>query len=236
LYEKRELGGWLIEAAVPEFKADFRNLLSYLITQIEKLGVNVVAKEATLEDIEGGGFDAIIVATGSSPVVPRIHGIDRPFVLQAVNVLAGTKTRENVIVVGGGAVGCDTALYLAEHGKRVTVIEMRDAIATDLSGGLSAQGGFWERFKRTNHKVHLDTRLEEVADNGIIVSDGRGRTLELPCDTLVLAVGMKPNDQLASALEKANLEFFLAGDCIQPRNLYEAIHEGNTAANMVGRY
>lgn len=231
LYEKRKLGGWLIEASVPEFKADFRNLLSYQYNQIRKFGVNIIEKEATIDNLSGNHFEAIIVATGSTPAIPRVRGTEKSIVLQAVAVLGGARTGQNIIVVGGGSVGCETALYLAEQGKRVTLIEMRDAIATDFDS--STRGGFFEKVRSTDLEICVNTKLEEITDGGIIASDRSGRLIEFQCESVILAVGMRANDGLIKALENSNLEFTPVGDCVEPRSLYDAVHEGHTAGRCL---
>ena len=85
LFEKRALGGYLHEASYPEFKADIRDALKYLVTQVNKHGVKVVEKEAALEDLKG--FDAVIVAAGTTPAGLRVPGADRPEVSIAVDAL-----------------------------------------------------------------------------------------------------------------------------------------------------
>lgn len=231
LYEKRKMGGWLIEASIPDFKADFRNLTAYLVTQLTKLGVSIVNQEASAEDIAKGGFDAIIVATGSKPIVPRVRGIDKPIVIQAVDVLAGAKTGENIIVVGGGYIGCETALYLCEQGKKVTIVEMLPSIAADMDRHVVL--AFFERLNKTKYQICVNTRLEEITGNGIVASDKNGTFVEIKGDTVVLALGMEPNDKFSKELEKTNIEFIRVGDCVEPRHIHDAMHEGYAAAQCI---
>ena len=113
LYEKRELGGALLEASIPDFKApDLKPLVAYLKTQVVKTGVEVIAKEATLADLTGGAYDAVIVAAGATALgLEGIPGIDDPKVVSAAQVLHGEVTLGGrVAVIGGGIVGTEVGL------------------------------------------------------------------------------------------------------------------------------
>ena len=125
LYEKQEkLGGYLVEALVPRFKNDLVRLRDYLITQLKKAGVKEILKtEATAEMLEKEGFDAVVVATGSKPLIPKVRGIDTLSVTTGVDVMRGKRIGQNITVIGGGLVGCETALFLAEAGKNVRIVE-----------------------------------------------------------------------------------------------------------------
>ena len=101
LYEKRKLGGALIEASVPEFKADRRGLLSNLSTQVKKAGVKVIESEATAQAMKSGDFDVVIVATGASPIVPEVKGVDKPFVVGALDVSSWSQNRKGCHCSGG---------------------------------------------------------------------------------------------------------------------------------------
>ena len=133
LFEKRKLGGVLNEASIPEFKADLRPLITYFVTQMEKLKIKVIKKEATLDTIKAGGFDAVIVATGASPLIPNVPGIDNPIVCGALEVLNGKKKLgQKVIIIGGGMVGTEVGLLLAEKGKEIVFVEMLDEFMNGL--------------------------------------------------------------------------------------------------------
>ncbi len=133
LYEKRDLGGAMIEAAVPEFKADIRRLVDYYKVQLEKLKVRVVKEDATVETIKEGGFDAAIVAVGAALKKPDVPGIDKPCVTDVLAVLGGeAHVGQKVLVVGGGVSGVEVGLFLAEQGKEVTFVEMLDEFMCGL--------------------------------------------------------------------------------------------------------
>ena len=99
LFEKRKLGGMLIEASVPEFKDELRRLVDYLSVQVRKTGVEVNNNEATVQTIKDGKLDAVIVATGATPWSSDVPGVNRPWVVGALVILRGAKTGRNVSVV-----------------------------------------------------------------------------------------------------------------------------------------
>ena len=133
IFEEKPIdGGLLNEAAAPEFKADIRPLMKYQATQIKKLGIPVIRKRAEMADLED--YDAVICATGSTPIIPRIPGVDKPIAVDCLSAINGAKpVGERVIVIGGGLVGSETALDLAENGHKVTLVEMQPQIMNGVA-------------------------------------------------------------------------------------------------------
>lgn len=235
LYEKRELGGALIEASVPDFKApDLKPLMSYLSTQMKKLKIKVVRKEATVQDIKKGGYDAAVVATGAAPVLPEnVSGIHRPNVTTALDVLNGkAKLGKKIAVIGGGLVGTEVGLFLAEKGKEVVFVEMLDTFMNGIT--FDEKLVYEERFRNLKPVVYTGKRLEGVGDREITVIDRYGAKTGIPADTVVLASGFKPVRNLVESLRKdASLQVFEVGDCVRPRKIFDAIHEGHLAAKLL---
>ena len=235
LYEKRELGGVLIEASVPEFKApDLKPLITYLSTQIKKLKIKVIHEEATSQAIKNGGFDAVIVATGATPIVPEdVQGITSAKVTSALQVLNGkAKLGQKIAVIGGGIVGTEVGLFLAEQGKEVIFVEMLDTFMNNIT--FDEKIVYEERFENLNVSIHTGKRLESLSDEGITVVDRYGIRTTITADTVVLAAGSRPNRDLIDGLKnESNLQVFEAGDCIKPRKIFDAIHEGHLAAKLL---
>jgi len=236
LYEKRELGGALIEASIPEFKApDLKPLIQYLKTQMKKLKIKVINEEATVQAIQKGGFDAVIVAAGATPLaLADVPGIENAKVTTAVQVLHGkAKVGEKVIVIGGGIVGTEVGLFLAEQGKEVVFVEMLDTFMNNIT--FDEKIVYEERFRNLKTSVHTGKRLERVSNEGITVMDRYGTRTTLTADTVVLAAGFRPNRELIDGLkDDPNLQVFEAGDCVRPRKIFDAIHDGHLAAKLLG--
>jgi NADPH-dependent 2,4-dienoyl-CoA reductase/sulfur reductase-like enzyme len=219
------LGGQFHIASLPESKEEIRAYLAYLTGQVERLGVRVQLNRAVSpEDLRTLKADAVILAAGGTPVKPAIPGIDRARVMTAWEALVRPdKAGEQVVVIGGGSVGAETAEFLLGQYKDVTLVEMLPEIAGDaekvnrkvLLRSLGEKGA----------KIRILTRAVAILPEGVEVEFAGQREI-LPADTVVLATGVRPNDDLAEALRKTGAEFHQIGDCRQPRKALDAIHEG----------
>jgi 2-enoate reductase len=234
LWEKGDaLGGNLIAAAVPDFKKEFRKLIDYYIFQIKKLGVDIqLGKKATLESIEETGPDVIFIATGSTPVIPEIPGVHEEKVVTAVDLLLGKcKVGESVVVIGGGLVGCETALYLAQKGRRLTVVEILNSIMGDM---YSINRLHMEKLLTDSQvRIMMNTKVLEITDEGIGIVEKEGKREKLRADTIVLATGFEPNDTFSEALKDKVPEIYSLGDCVQPRRVINAVWEGFRFARLI---
>ena len=235
LYEKRELGGALLEASIPEFKApDLKPLISYLRTQTKKLNIRVINEEATAQAVQTGGFDAVIVAAGATPLMLEdVQGITHQKVTSASQVLHGkAKLGQRIAVIGGGIVGTEVGLFLAEQGKEVVFVEMLDTFMNNIT--FDEKLVYEERFRKLKVSIHIGKRLESVSDKGITVVDRYGIRTTISADTVVLAAGFKPNRDLIDSLRKIpKLQVFEVGDCVRPRKIFDAIHDGHLAAKLL---
>ncbi|RLI25020.1 MAG: NADH oxidase [Candidatus Hecatellales archaeon] len=233
LYEKRELGGLLLEASIPEFKKDLRLLLEHMKIQLKKLNVKIVRKEATAELIERSGCEIVIVATGATPLIPNIKGVNRSNVITALDALNGKETGQDIIVVGGGLVGLETALFLAEQGKKVKIVSRRpmEEIGADIEP--LALEVLKRRLNKYDVKIYAGLVVEEITDQGLIAKDMYENRVEINGETIILARGFKPEKRIVSSLREKGLTVYAVGDCVNPRTLYEAIHEGYFAGLKV---
>ena len=224
IYEKNRLGGVLHEASTPDFKADIRAFRDYLITQINKLNIKVVKEEATPTSIKDGGYDVIVVAVGGVPIKPDVPGIDKPIVISALDILNGKKeAKQKVVVVGGGLVGTEIALFLAEQGKDVSIVEMLDEIMKDVA--TTDKLAYSEKIAKANIKIFTGQKLQEVKDNGVVIVSKNGDSTEIEADTVVIAVGFAPQKNIISEFEKnTGIEVYTIGDCVQPGKIFDAIH------------
>ncbi len=230
LYEKgKSLGGHLIEASVPDFKEDLAALLKWYQKQLQDLAVEVkLETEVTESLISRENPDAVIIATGSNPAVPDIPGIRNPNVCTCIDLLLGEKkTGKSAVIIGGGLVGCETALWLAKTGTEVTIIEMLPEL---ISGGIPEP----EMNRRmlldllSLHKVKSITgaALREVTGEGAIVTSVSGEQQIIKAETVVLALGLKTADELYQTLNGKLAHLYASGDCRSPRNIMEAIWDG----------
>jgi len=225
LYEKRDrLGGHLIEGSVPEFKRDVRLLNDYYVTQLRKLGVKTELRQAvTLELVNKMKPEVVIVATGSSSLVPDIPGIGKEQVVTAIDVLLGRKKAgERVVVAGGGLVGCETAVYLAQKGKRVTIVEALEEIISDV---FEANKQYLLKMLAENGvSVLTNTNLVRISEYGAVVENKYHRfEAELKADTIILALGLKPETDLLKALQGKVKELYSVGDCEGPGKIIDAV-------------
>jgi pyruvate/2-oxoglutarate dehydrogenase complex dihydrolipoamide dehydrogenase (E3) component len=129
-------------------------------------------------------------------------------------------------------VGTEVGLFLAEQGKEVVFVEMLDTFMNDIT--FDQKLVYEERFKNLKVSIHTGKRLESVADKGITVVDRYGIRTTIIADTVVLAAGFRPNRDLIDSLKnESNLQVFEVGDCVRPRKIFDAIHEGHLAAKLL---
>lgn len=233
IYEKAsELGGNLIPASRPEFKEDYRDLLEYLRRQVNHAGVEVkLGTAVTTELVTGLKPDAVVVATGSVPAVPAIAGIGKDSVNTAVEVLMGhAQVGETVLVVGGGSVGCETALHLARQGKKVTIIEMLDMVAGDMY--LMNRTHMLKLLDESGVGIITGAAVCEITDRGAVTVRG-GAKNELEADSMVLACGFTPVETLSGTLADIVPEVYTLGDCVRPRKIADAMREGFRRGRMI---
>jgi len=246
LWEKgNALGGNLIPASAPDFKDDYRLLINYLSTQIKKLGVTVeLGKEATPELILSMNSKVIIIATGATSIIPEINGIDKGIekgkVISAVDLLLGKgEVGESVVVIGGGRNGCEAALYLAQQGKKVTIVKRSDSrLPLDMLQGWGITPNpnaidLLRLLDEANVKILLSTNTLEITDTGVVIADAQGERSALEADTIVFSRGMKPNRELQEALQDKLSEVYAIGDCVEPRVVLNAMWEGYRTSRLI---
>lgn len=229
------LGGNLIPAGAHEFKTELSELNAWYQGQLAKLGVQVETGMAlTARDIRDRRPDAVVLATGAAPTVPKVEGIDSPKVIDCVTALTGAELPgRNILVVGGGLVGCETALGYAQAGKKVTILE---ALPDILSAGIPVpeMNESMLRDLLAEAKVTLKTgcRLTKVTDTGAVAAGPDGEEA-LPADHVVLAVGFTSRPSLAAELEGAGMEVYQVGDGSQVGSVMTAIGSAYTVGRKL---
>lgn len=232
LWEKEDgLGGNLIPASVPDFKQDYRRLIDYLTTQIKKVGVTIeLGKEATPELIQAVKPQVVFVATGATPVIPEILGIGKENVVTASDLLLGKKRiGKSVVVVGGGLVGFETALYLKQKGKRIKIVEILESVMRHVF----STSRMYLLKKFSDSEILTNTKVLEVKDEGMVIEDKYGKRNILEADTIVIAAGFQSNRGLYESIKDRCPEIYAIGDCIEPRKVIDAIWEGFRIARLI---
>ena len=239
LWEKTNvLGGNLIPAAAPDFKDDYQLLLEYLRTQMKKLDIDVqLNHEATVEEVQLLGPDIVFVATGAVHDIPDIeglrNGIKSGHVVTAVDALLDVrKIGKTVVIVGGNCMGCETALFLANEDRNVTVVKRAETVAEDLVWGNAVE--LVKLLDDAKVQIMTDSHLVRISETGIDVTGEKSGNRSITADTVVYAGGMKSvGQELVDTLETKGFEVITLGDCIVPRKVMDAMWEGYRRARVV---
>jgi 2,4-dienoyl-CoA reductase-like NADH-dependent reductase (Old Yellow Enzyme family)/thioredoxin reductase len=248
LYEKeRKLGGQLILAAIPPHKKDINALTAYMVNQLRKLKVEVVlGKTVTAEEIKKAKPDVVILAAGVKPLIPTaedIPGLDTlKNVVTAEDVLLGkAKVGNKVFIIGGDLVGCETAEFLADQGKQVTIARRSQFMANKMNPDMRMM--LVDRLRNKGVRMLTGVQYQQAFDDGVRVHVRGGITSmaeiaadamkSFLADTIVLAAGSVPNNELKAALEGKGVEVKCIGDCVEARTILEAIKEGWLAASEI---
>jgi NADPH-dependent 2,4-dienoyl-CoA reductase/sulfur reductase-like enzyme len=235
LYEKNRLGGQLNLAAVPPYKGEIKNFTEYLINQVKKLEIDVhLNHEASTQTIAKMKPDFVIVATGAEPLIPSIPGTSLEHVTTAWSVLKGeAEVGEDIIIAGGGMVGCETGEYLADQGKNVKIVEMLSDIGADMEA--KTKWLLKSRFTKLPIQIFTNTKIERITQDGVLVYSPKSGKHLIKGDTVVLALGSVSNRETAKKIrdEFKKLHFHMIGDCVKPRKTLEAIHEGFRIAYQI---
>jgi 2,4-dienoyl-CoA reductase-like NADH-dependent reductase (Old Yellow Enzyme family)/thioredoxin reductase len=235
LFEKQgRLGGTLTEAAAMPFKHDMKVYLDWAQrATLGTPGLDIrLSTEATVEAIRAEHPDVLILAVGAFPTVPDVPGIDQENVVWAGDVhREGLEIGDEVLVVGAGMVGCEAALGLAQSGKLVTLIDMLpfDGIALDVHP--ISRMALLDMLQSASVVIKTQTKLESITPTGAIVSRGDGGWAEIPCHSVVLALGVTPRHEVVRLLDGLAEDVHVIGDCRRRGgNLRHAITDGFNAA------
>ncbi len=243
LFERSfSLGGNLSAAAGPGFKDELKRFLRFLRSRVSALGVDVrLGVMADAWRVAAEKPDRLIIAVGADPIRPAIPGIEEAGAVWAGDVCSGdAETGDRVVVAGGGGIGCETALHLARQGKQVTVVEMLPEAALDFN--FINRGMLLELLAEAGAEVRTGAKVVEIRADGVTVQEmpeagsgaapgaaagaAGGIRMDIPADTVVLALGMTPRSIVVDELRNAAPRVFVVGDCVRPRHIIDAVHEG----------
>ncbi len=262
LYERgAQLGGQLHLAGAAPGRSEFLGLAEDLGRQLAQQGITVILNAEVDRDLLSARRpDTVILATGGTPVTPPIPGVESEHVVQAWEVLSGIRhTGERVIIIGGGAVGVETALFLAEHGtlsgeelkfllvhgaesmenlyhlattgsKKITVVEMLDRLGDNF--GKSTRWGMLQDVERYGITARLQSKVVEITTDAVRIEQG-GTIEDLPADTVVLAVGTRSYNPLKTVAVELGIHYQTVGDAETPATVFEATHNGFRAGRRI---
>lgn len=232
LFEARGyLGGNLIPGGAPDFKEDDRALAAWYGSELERLSVPVELNHpVTADDISAGNWDAIIVATGSVPKTFSLGDDEHTYTAEQVlmgEVDAGAAT----VVIGGGLVGCELALMLAQQGKKATIVEALPRLMAVNGPLCSANKEMLERLIPYNGIDAVCDASAKGYSDGVLTVEVGGEEREIACDSVILAVGYRSNNELYAEAQKACTETYLLGDAAKVSNIMYAIWDAFEVAN-----
>ncbi len=234
LFEKgARLGGNLLPGGAPDFKEDDTALADWYTHALEKLNVPVhLEHTVTAEEIRKADADTVIIATGSTPKLFSLG--DDEHVYSAAQVLTEEKDPgQTAVIIGGGLVGCETALYLAQQGKKVTIVEALDKLLAVNGPLCHANSEMLERLIPFNN-IEVLTNSKAIGYNGknLTVQTANGET-KLECDSVILAVGYAENCSLYEELEFDIPELYLLGDARNVSNIMYGIWDAFEVASHI---
>jgi 2,4-dienoyl-CoA reductase-like NADH-dependent reductase (Old Yellow Enzyme family)/thioredoxin reductase len=235
LYEKgRQIGGMLYPGSRPSCKAELALLLAYYERELAHSRVTIeTGVDVTLELVQDQKPDALVIAVGSQPIIPDIPGIDQPHVVTAVDALCEPDLLRgrHVVVIGGGDVGCETACYLADAGRDVTIIEALPELMTEQYIQ-NVRMVMYRLLTEKNINAFASTEVVQIDEKTVEVKGPQGgRTLE--ADSVVIGVGFRPNETLRETLRLGCKEVFIVGDCGELGRIREAVVQGDLAGRLV---
>ena len=226
-----QLGGNLRHAKFVDFKVDLDAFVQTMRRRTERCGAQIrLNTPVTPALVEAERPDALVIAIGAEAFLPPIPGIDSPKVVQAADAEEHPeRLGQRVVVLGGGLVGCETAVNLKNQGRQVSIVEMRPGLAIDVNE--FARMALEQQL--SGIAAYTSTKASAVTQDGVACVDEAGKELFLPADSVVCAAGLKPRRKQALELVNLTPEYFLVGDCKTPRQITQAMSEAYYAMREI---
>lgn len=245
LYEKTDsLGGALKFAEHEDFKVLLHKFAQWQVHTLEQMGVKVVLNcNVTKDFLDTLDVDDVICAVGADPIIPSQFGIPGENYVLGTNLFEdGVTVGKKVVIMGGGLVGCETGLHLAEEGHEVTIIEMAPEIAAettaahrralkvrmglhpDMAGGKNTKPGLIPPVLATS------TKCKAITAEGVMAVTPEGEEKLFEADTVICALGLRARTSVVDELRGTKHNFIPIGDCTKPQQVTQAVRSGYDAA------
>ncbi len=225
-----KVGGQMNLACKPPFKQHLALMKPYLERQLEIHNVNVhLGHRVTKQEVLDMNPDAVVCATGLKPATLNIEGAERA--INARDVLEGKNTGKNVVVIGGGSIGCETAELLGKQGKKVAIVEMTDKLAANT--GKTDQTILMGHLKGYGVKLLTECAVEKITAKEVLYKTKNGTVATQKADTVVLAIGDKPDTCLYDSLKDEIKEIYNIGDSNGGGIIPNAVYQGYTVGNKI---
>ena len=219
------LGGALKCLKAISFKKDLYGLIKSLELQMRKAGVEIrLNTEVTQGLVEREAPAVLVVAVGAAPILPAIPGIESPKIVLANNLSEGIAIGKKVVILGGGLVGSESAVHLAQDGRDVTVVEMMKEIAIDANA--RHRPILLNMIDKLKIKVETGMKGIKINEEGLVCADAKGKERVIEADTVVCSVGQLPLREVVNGLLDAAPEVVQVGDCVKPQKVTEALYRG----------
>lgn len=230
LEKEAKFGGQVLYAAVPPAKHDLNHGLQSYVALGKKYGVEYrFNTEATAELIEELKPDAVILATGATPIEPAFETEGDVNVVRAIDVLGGkVLAGNNALVIGGGLVGLETAEFFVGQNRKASVVEMGPSTDGDMD--FDVRFFTYKVLEEGKVDINVNTKVEKLTADGAVCSTPEGEKVFKGYDQIVVAVGTKPYNPLEKELEGKVPLVKVVGDAKQSRRILHAVHEAVAAA------
>jgi len=234
LFEKQKtLGGQLVPGSKTAYKREMQSLIRFQKKQLDLNGVTChLGCEVTPEMVAAFTPDAVVLATGSKPILPDVEGIRSEAVVTFDAVLNGGEMQPGpVVIIGGGATGCEVAWHLSRTGCAVTIIEMTAKIGRGLEAMTKRM--LLRALEAADVRILTGHTLVKIDHSGVTAADAAGKKIRLAAAQVVVAIGIKADNRLQQAVETMGYETHVIGDCLEPRDAKSALYESAVLARRL---
>ncbi len=218
IFEPNSIGGQFDLAFLPPKKQSLKKIINYYKEYLSENKITLINKAAKLSDLQL--FDEVIIASGSTPIIPKIEGL-KDFFWAEILKPENTPERKNIAIIGGGLIGTEVAHTLLHHHNKVYLIELMDEIARGME--MIERKMTLASFKNSNIEIYTSTKLVKVNNRELILEKDSKRFSINNIDHIVLATGMKAYHPFEE--DKINIPFHYIGDANKVRKAQNAIRE-----------